>query len=241
MSPLPGLNMKDKDEIYDTLAYEILAGFHQVDQEFSQEYLQTRFKIKKKNGEESGPSTGMVREILERLVLEGLLELKSNGRRGVRKIGRGEMLEAFDLRDMLDEYAIDGFKKVTIRHDDPLWKKLNDLNKKCRDTLKTIDGKTTEEYTDSLKMYGNYNREFHESIIEKSNRRNTLALWRMLSLDIRARVFCVQGNEAILMELCDQHDNMIKYLKNKDLEKLKEISKEHSRYAKNLIESYYKK
>ncbi len=149
------------DQVYDYLRGEIVAGRLAPGERISPEDLAERLKISKMP----------IKEAIERLSGEGLLEVQSRRGTFVTRLDPTELAETFEVRCALEVLA----GKLAARHITKA-----DLER-LRELIAVME-KTTAK-TDVF-VHLEQNAEFHELIVKRSGNRKLFETWRRLRTPI---------------------------------------------------------
>ena len=162
-----------------------------------------------------GTSQGPVREALQRLVHDGLVERRARSATYVTSISIDEMHELFDVRSSVEGFAI----RRTARKVTP---------EQCA-VLDELIGKMADfgRQKDMI-MLAEYDMQFHREIVEWSGGAGLLRVWNTLSSQMQR--FIVQSHvEHYLdfVEIGTRHQPIVEALRNRDGDAASRAVQEH--------------
>ncbi len=168
-----------------------------------------------------GISPTPVREAFRRLASEGLIEVNSWKGVVVKGIGKKELLEIYECREALEGMA--GFlASKNIKEDDILF--LEDI------IIKSNNVKNIEELIQ-------LNTLFHNKILKIANNQRLEKLLNDLMDVILYDRDISNRYTTRRQEILEEHKNILRYLKEKNSEKVSFLMKEHVRKGYNFIKN----
>ena len=168
-----------------------------------------------------------VRSAINELIGEGLLESVPNKHVKVRKLTEKEILDIFELRLLVEGYAVE---KVIERLDDRMKATFRDF----RDRLKACN---------TYAMLGKYveiDTELHDFLIKASGNEMLHETMHRVALLINPFRVVSLKSETRFIESIDEHIGLIDALCEKDLKRAKERIETHLTLAKNEVVEYLK-
>jgi DNA-binding GntR family transcriptional regulator len=162
-----------------------------------------------------GTSQGPVREALQRLERDGLVERQARSATYVSSISMDEMHELFSVRTVIEGYAIRrAVQKITPEH--------------C-DYLEELIGKMAQagQRNDMITL-AEYDMQFHRTIVECAGSAGLLRVWITLSSQIQR--FVVQSHPqhySDLVEIATRHQSIVTALRQGDAERAVQAVQEH--------------
>jgi DNA-binding GntR family transcriptional regulator len=162
-----------------------------------------------------GTSQGPVREALQRLERDGLVERRARSATFVTNISTDEMYELFSIRSVIEGFAI---RRTTQRITDDQCKNLDDLIQKMAQA-----GTQNEMIT-----LAEYDMQFHRCIVEWSDSTGLLRAWTPLSSQIQR--FIVQSHPQHypdFVEIGTRHQPIVDALHRRDSEGAAQVIQEH--------------
>jgi GntR family transcriptional regulator, rspAB operon transcriptional repressor len=183
--------------------------------------------------EDMGISTMPVKEAVNRLAHEGLLQIKPNSGTYVAAVSMREVGELFDLRIALEVLVAE---KVINHIDSSVFQKYQDVLKKSERFLRSPG--TSKSYLKFMDL----DTRFHRLLIEALDNRKYLEIYDSLNLDLYvARCAYVAGVEnteamhAYLREVQEQHECIYRALKIRNIDTVKCALQEHTDTARTTI------
>lgn len=162
-----------------------------------------------------GTSQGPVREALQRLEHEGLVERRARSATFVTSISTHELYELFYIRSVIEGFAI----THAVRQITP---------EQC-DELQALIGKMADAgASGDILTLAEYDMQFHRLICEWSGSKALLRAWLPLSSQIQR--FVVQSHPwhyPNLIEVGTRHQPIIDALRNHDAENAPQLLKDH--------------
>ncbi|MBA3874477.1 MAG: GntR family transcriptional regulator [Anaerolineae bacterium] len=162
-----------------------------------------------------GTSQGPVREALQRLERDGLVERQARSATYISSISIDEMYELFSVRSVIEGFAIRrAAQKITPQQ----CNYLEDLILEMAQAGKRGDMITLAEY----------DMRFHQTIVECGGSAGLLRVWITLSSQIQR--FVVQSHPqhyADLVEIGTRHQSIVTALRQQDAERAAQAVQEH--------------
>jgi DNA-binding GntR family transcriptional regulator len=162
-----------------------------------------------------GTSQGPVREALQRLERDGLVERQARSATYVSSISMDEMHELFSVRTVIEGYAIRrAAPKIT--------------SEQC-DYLEALIGEMAQagQRNDMITL-AEYDMQFHRRIVECAGSAGLLRVWVTLSSQIQR--FVVQSHPqhySDLVEIATRHQSIVAALRQGDAERAAQAVQEH--------------
>jgi DNA-binding GntR family transcriptional regulator len=171
---------------------------------------------------EFGTSQSPVREALREL--EGLHYVETSPFRGtrVRQVSTAEMSEAYLLRGLLEQAAVE----LACENPETDWTNLRTI------ALNTMDAANR----DDREAYTARDAEFHRFIAESSGASLIERIWDLLSFATRARLV-LRTKQLSLTELGRQHLAIVAALENGDGKKAGELLRAHAEGVRKFLKS----
>jgi len=167
--------------------------------------------------EEFGVSQTPVRDALNRLSQDGLINTRARVGYYVTDLSAEDIMEIYDLRKVLEGYALESAMK------DINFNELRQLKQKMEEIQKGIDEKTRKV------KFNETDRELHSLIIKNSNNKRLQNLF-FQNYDL-VRISISIGVE--WKKSLKEHIALVDALQEKDLTRAKEILKEHINNARD--------
>lgn len=162
-----------------------------------------------------GTSQGPVREALQRLERDGLVERQARSATYVTSISMDEMYELFSVRSVIEGYAI---RRATLK-----------ISPEQCDYLENLVTEMAEagQRGDMITL-ADIDMRFHQTIVECSGSAGLLRVWVTLSSQIQR--FVVQSHPrhyADLVEIGTRHQSIVTALRERDAEKAAQAVQDH--------------
>ena len=172
--------------------------------------------------QEFGTSQSPVREALREL--EGLHYVETSPFRGtrVREVSTEEMSEAYLLRGLLEQAAVE----VACENPDTDWTNLRTI------ALSTVDAANRGD----LEAYAARDAEFHRFIAESSGVSLIERIWDLLSFATRARLV-LRTQKLSLTDLGQEHLAIVTALENGDGKKAGELLRTHAEGVRKFLKA----
>lgn len=194
-----------KDKIYLELQNQIIIGELKPKERLTELDIARQFTC----------SQAPVREALQKLEEEGLVELIPYTGVFVTEISNEEIKELFEYRQLIELNALD--------------KAFQLLSKKDFGVLSAmIDGMREAAKDDDIGRIVTYDMQFHRYIVEKSGKKVTLKIWT--NIDLQVRRFIAYAHPRYfddLEEIADAHVPLLEYLSQGDIPNAKKEFVKH--------------
>jgi DNA-binding GntR family transcriptional regulator len=201
------------NQIYDFLKYKIL----------TQEYAPGERLHIDQLREKLGVSSTPIKDALNKLAGEGLVESVPRGGVFVTNPSKREMKESFDVRLMMETYAIECALKRKIQR-----KEIDVLKKFLSESAGSIKN-------NDYKRFMEKDREFHYLLVKMSNNRKLCDLYRQLNIHMQiARSYYVR-NYKRLQENQKEHEKILNALTKQDPDLTKECLTAHIMTVKRSV------
>lgn len=199
-----------RERVYESLRSAVLSGRFSPGERLTEEYL----------AERSGVSRTPVREALHKLESEGLIRPLETRGFVVSRDSRDEIEELFELRSILEGYAL---RIICERASEELLERLSSLIEKADQALKRkrIDEvfKWNTQFHDTLHGLVTEKRRFHRLLV---NMRKYVLMYRKNTL----------GNPDGAREAVEGHKKIVMALRLRDRELCERIMRDHIEQAK---------
>jgi len=190
--------------------------------------------VNRKLAGELGTSMVPVREALNRLTSEGLLEHLPGGGNFVRKLNRKEIVQLYEFRESLEAFAArEAAKNIQEYH-------LKDLNRICVDwagILKKIKategGKTTGVM---LRRWLDDDLEFHSVIVEAADNpwlAKVAMELKLMTLVVRNKPEMLSYEAAVTTQ--EDHTALVDAFTNHDADRAESVMRKHIRQGVDFI------
>ena len=200
-----------RHQIYDRLRHDILACALQPGEEIREGELAMRF----------GVSKSPIRDALQRLEFEGLVEIAPRRGHRVAPISVSDAEDMLDLREILEAGAL---RIIAARSGD------SDLQ--SLDALRDAD-------TDNLQAFAEYNRHFHLTLCELSGNQRLAATMRTLMENYDrlcvVSLTSVRGQENGMLDALTDHQTIIDALQARNAAAAVRASGRHIRKSRTQI------
>jgi DNA-binding GntR family transcriptional regulator len=170
-----------------------------------------------------GTSQGPVREALQRLAFDGLVERHARSATYVTPLRPDDMMEFFSIRSLVESYVI---RRVIRTITPEQIEELDDLIEMMRQCGRDND----------LRKLIDYDMAFHRSLCEWSENKILLNIW--LSLYSQIQRFIMQTHRQFfpnLVDLANTHQPIVDALRNKDVDEAVRQVEEHVMYIWSFI------
>lgn len=170
-----------------------------------------------------------VREAINQLVAEGLLEQTPNRGTLVVRLKRRDVVELYELREALEVYAARKAAQMTLRPADlERWEQFSDEILALRDELRQ-DGHSTLN-RDQMRRFITSDLSFHNMLMRMSVNARILKVLNDTRLLIRIFGMERPGYDCAALErIHDQHASIIAAVRNRDSEAASQILTQHIR------------
>lgn len=184
------------DQVYEYLRLGIISG----------EVAQGEKLVEMDIAAQVGTSQGPVREALQRLERDGLVERRARSATFATNISMDEMYELFAVRSTIEGFAV---RRTSQKITDEQCDELEDL----------IDEMAEAGREQKLMTLAQYDMQFHSRIVEWSQSAGLLRVWTPLSSQIQR--FIVQSHPlhySDFVEIGTRHQPILDALRNHDSE-----------------------
>jgi DNA-binding GntR family transcriptional regulator len=162
-----------------------------------------------------GTSQGPVREALQRLERDGLVERQARSATYVSSISMDEMYELFSVRSVIEGYAIRrAAQKITPEQ--------------CNYLESLIGEMAQAGKREDMITLAEYDMRFHKTIVECGGSAGLLRVWITLSSQIQR--FVVQSHPqhySDLVEIGTRHQSIVTALRQHDIERAAQVVQDH--------------
>lgn len=162
-----------------------------------------------------GTSQGPVRDALQRLERDGLVQRHARSATFVTSISTDEMYELFSIRSAIEAFAI----RRTVQRID---------SSQCAELQALVEAMHAAAQDDDMSALVNYDLEFHRLICKWSGNIALTQAWNPLYSQIQR--FVAQTHKhyfSNLMEIADTHQPIVDVLVAKDIDRAEEVIKQH--------------
>jgi DNA-binding GntR family transcriptional regulator len=162
-----------------------------------------------------GTSQGPIREALQRLEHDGLVERRARSATFVTNISTDEMYELFSIRGVIEGFAI---RRVAQKISDEQCLELENLIQKMAD----VGGKG------DIIPLAEFDMQFHRRIVEWSGSESFMRLWTTISSQIQR--FIVQSHPEHypdFVEIGMRHQPIVDVLRGRDADESARVLNEH--------------
>jgi len=171
-----------------------------------------------------GISRSPVREAFRVLEREGLISTLPRKGSYITDISPQDLEEVFELRELLECYAIDAIKKRAIKSPDEIMAIIEEVSRelvKEPDRFSVISG-------------------FHYDLVELSNNFRLIELYKILTVSLRRYqlIYLNKGGERDIS--LEHHQGIVNTLKRGDYSETKRLLKRHIRYVQNTVKKQIK-
>ena len=204
-----------KDQVYQLIKMRIIDQYYKPGQWLQENEVATQLNV----------SRSPVRAALKALVYDGLvIELPNKGV-FVREFTPQDIRDIFDMRSMMESYAITCSPKT--------------LRNTLVGTLKTLANQLVETHqNDDLKHYIKYDTQLHDTIIELGGNALLSSTYTQLRSMLQPfRVYSLLGKRRF-DESVNEHCSIIRCICTGEIEKAIALNKEHLTLAQEAILRY---
>ncbi|MGF6906433.1 GntR family transcriptional regulator [Fusobacterium sp. PH5-44] len=167
-----------------------------------------------------------IREAIRMLELEGLVESHPTGGVIVRHIPKSEFYEIYRIRMALENIVLEEIIELSTEDD------IRSLEKILDDTKEEMDNKNEEEV---FRLFSRFNLELYR--ISKLKKVSEMVQNMNLYLE-KIRKMAI-GEKNRKKEAYDDHRMMLKFIKDKNLEKLLKKNKEHLTRSMDFVLNFF--
>ena len=193
------------DQVWERLRFAIVHGKMQPGERLVELEL----------AEQMGTSQGPVREALQRLERDGLVERRARSGTFVTSISIDEMVELFSVRSVVEAFAM----RRTMQQITPA--QLDELQA-------LVEAMRLAGQQDDVALLVENDMEFHRRICEWSNSATLLQVWTPLYTQIQR--FVARTHKRYfpdLVEVADTHQPLVDVLRGQDSEHAAQLMQEH--------------
>lgn len=181
----------------------------------------------KRLSEELAVSTMPVREALKRLEYEKIVEIKPRSSCQIRIPSKTEIREIYDLREVLELYAIRKFRE---RHDPSRLVRLREIT----DLMKTVEQEPDEVSRIKKAVY--LDREFHSEICKLADNEQLTGIYDQLNLHLNMTMIHEKTYIPLKNVYHQSHAEIVRCLEMKtNGDELNECVKKHFDNTKNYL------
>ncbi len=200
--------------VLDNIRKRILAGDFRPGQKINESEIALNMGI----------SRSPVREAFRVLERDGLITTLPRKGSYITDISAQDLEELFELREILECYAMDVIKKRAIKSPDEIMAMIEEIGRellKKPDTFTVISG-------------------FHYNLVELSNKYRLIELYKTLAVSLRRyQIIYLSKNGKRDISL-EHHQCIVNTLKRGDYSDAKKLLKRHIRYVKNIVKKQIK-
>lgn len=193
------------DQVYERLRHAIICG-----------ELQPAEKLVELDiASQMGTSQGPIREALQRLEHDGLVERRARSATFVTSISTDEMYELFSIRGVIEGFAI---RRVAQKISDDQCQELENLIQKMAEAGSERD----------IIPLAEYDMQFHRRMVEWSGSQSFVRLWTTISSQIQR--FIVQSHPEHypdFVEIGMRHQPIVDALRQHDADDAAHVMQEH--------------
>ena len=201
--------------VLDNIRRRILAGEFRPGQKINESEIAVNLGI----------SRSPVREAFRILEIDGLITTLPRKGSYITDISLKDLEELFEVRKMLECFALDCIKKRAKKSPDEIMSMIEELDKnllKKHDPFSVISG-------------------FHYNLVELSNNSRLIELYKILAVSLR-RYWLIYHSKNEQKDISLEHHRGIIYsLKKGDYPGTKTLLKKHIRYVKGVVRKQVKK
>lgn len=167
-----------------------------------------------------------IREAIRMLELEGLVESHPTGGVIVRQIPKSEFYEIYRIRMALEIIVLEEIVELATEED------IRSLEKILDDTKEEMDNKNEEEV---FRLFSRFNLELYRI----SRLKKVSEMVKNMNLYLEKIRKLAIGEKKRKIEAYDDHRMMLKFIKEKDLEKLLKKNKEHLNRSMDFVLNFF--
>lgn len=193
------------NQVYDRLRQSIISG----------EFQGGARLVEMEIAAQMGTSQGPVRDALQRLERDGLVERHARSASFVSSISTDEMYELFSIRSAIEGFAI---RRAIARIE----------TDQCNELQSLVEAMRSAALKDDMLLLVNYDLEFHRLICEWSISNALMQAWNPLYSQIQR--FVAQTHKHYfndLTEIADTHQPIVDVLRQKNTEDAEAVMKQH--------------
>jgi len=166
-----------------------------------------------------GISRSPVREAFRVLERDGLITTLPRRGSYITDISVDDLKDLFEIRKILEPYAIDCIKKRAKKFPDELPAMMGELNKsllKKHDPFSVVSS-------------------FHYTLVELTGNARLVELYKILAVSLRRYWLIYHSKKGQKDISFEQHQDIVSSLKNEDYSEAKKLLKGHLRYVENVV------
>ncbi len=204
--------MSLRERILDVLREAILSGDFKPGQTLVESDLASQL----------GVSRAPLREAIQTLNNEGLVETIPYHGTTVRTLSKIDIEELYSLRSVLEAFAI---HRIIDQNDPEHLNKLEQIYQEMLDAA----------HADDLKQVSKIDRIFHDTLIEMSGHSLLLTTWNSVALRVRQVMALRNMRNSDIKQVAYNHLPILEAIRDKDIERATESIKVHVASAGDLI------
>jgi DNA-binding GntR family transcriptional regulator len=212
----PSLNQIDnkplREKVLDVLREAIIQGDFKPGQALVESDLATRL----------GVSRAPIREALQVLSADGLLDVIPYHGTTVRALTKTDIEELYSLRSVLEVFAM---RRVVARGDPEIPRALRQVYEDMLDSAHQGD----------LKQVNLIDRRFHDTLIEMSGHRLLAVVWNSVSMRVRQVMGLLNERNTDLKQIAYNHVPLIEAIERGDEEQAVALLRHHIAASGDLI------
>jgi DNA-binding GntR family transcriptional regulator len=205
-------NRSLRDRVLDALREAILTGEFKPGQQLIETEL----------AESLGVSRAPLREALQILSTEGMVETVPYHGTTVRRLSKTDIEELYSLRSVLETFAI----RRVVDHNNP---------EQVARLRKCFDDMLTAANAGDLKQVNQIDREFHDTLIELSGHSLLLTSWNVVSMRVRQVMALLNRRNSDLKKIAYNHLPIIEAIEAGEIEKAVQLMQNHVAASGELI------
>lgn len=175
-----------------------------------------------------GVSRAPLREALQILNTEGLIEIIPYHKTTVRKLFARDIEEVYSLRSVLESFAI----SQIIERGDP--QSIHILNQICSDMVEAADAGRTEEVSE-------LDHRFHDTIIQESDHNVLIATWSNISQRVRQILALRDMRRKDVSQMARSHQPIVDAIAAGETELAGKLMDEHIATASDFVVDVWEK
>lgn len=162
-----------------------------------------------------GVSSATLREVLQVLSVEGLVETTPYHVPTVKKVSRKDIEDLFSVRSMIEAFAtrqiiVSGQSKSAV----------HDLYKICEEMTQAAEN-------DNLKDVNWIDRKFHETLIQHSNNDLLLTFWQNVAYRVQQIMSLKNENKGDLLQIAKNHLGIVAAIESESIDEAIRLIIEH--------------
>jgi DNA-binding GntR family transcriptional regulator len=171
-----------------------------------------------------GTSRSPIREAFRVLEREGLIATLPRKGSYITEISPQDVDELFELRELLECYAIDIIRKLAVKSPDDMHMQIEEIEKGLRkepDTFTVISG-------------------FHHDLVELSQSYRLIELYKILAVPLKRYQLIYLSREGQRQISFEHHQGIVHVLKRGDYSEARSSLKRHIRYVEQVVKKQIK-